>query len=82
MATNLKIDLTETEVGAAWYVDDNIFSETTGHTDCLVVVSGPDADGEICILAGAETYLSVETAKALAIEILKRLQIRPLELEY
>lgn len=80
-------NLTETEVGAAWYVDDNVFGMRTRRQECVVVVSGPDADDEMCVMAGAESYLSRATAEALALEILRRLGIRitdaigPIELE-
>ena len=75
MAMNM--NMTETEIGHAQYVDDNIFAERTKLASCVVVVSGPDKDGDICLLAGAETYLPPAIAARTALEILKRLNILP-----
>jgi hypothetical protein len=70
----MKIDLSEVEVGMARYVADNIFAQQEALSSCVVVVSGPDEEGDICILAGAETYLPREVAFRLANEILLRLK--------
>lgn len=64
----------EVEVGHARYVADNIFAEQTQLQSCVVVVGGPTAEGEIVLLAGAETYLPREVAFTLANEILLRLK--------
>lgn len=77
-----QINLSETEVGLARYEMDNLMLEHSTLQECLIVVSGPAPDGELCVLAGATTYLPPETAKALAVEILKRLGVKPMELEY
>lgn len=69
------LDPSETEVGMARYETTHpAFGEAL--QECLIVVSGPDTDGELCVLAGATTYLPPETAKALAVELLKRVQIK------
>lgn len=79
----MTINMSETEVGAAWGAhtcsDDGLRPEAV---DVLIVVSGPDQDDELRILGIDECFLSRETAKALAVEILKRLGITPMELEY
>ena len=64
----------DTEVGIAMFVREPIFGDYTQRDSCVVVVSGPDEDGDICILAGAETYLPREVAFTLANEILRRLK--------
>lgn len=63
----------EVEVGMATYVADNIFAQTTELQSCVVVVSGPNDDGEIVLLAGAETYLPRLTALKLMNELVRRL---------
>jgi hypothetical protein len=65
----------EVEVGVARFVNDNPFAETTQLDSCVVVVGGPDQDGEIVLLAGAETYLPTKTAVRLALEIMRRLGV-------
>lgn len=67
------VDETETEIGPGQFVDDNIFASQTRLMPMVVVVSGPDHEGEICVLAAGESYLPPETAEGLAREILRRL---------
>lgn len=68
------MNLSETEIGAAWGAHT---CSDEGHrpqaVDLLVVVSGPDQDDEIRILSIDECYLSRATARALADEIYRRL---------
>lgn len=47
--------------------------------DVLLVVSGPDRDDEICLLATRECYLSMEAALAVAVELLARIRVSPHE---
>jgi len=62
------------EVGPARCVEASwIHGGPSGLVPCEVVVSGPDRDDEICLLAGGETYLPRETAHALAMDLLSRL---------
>lgn len=71
-----KIDLTETEIGAAWGAHTcSEEGQRLTDADILVVVSGPDQDDEIRVLSIDECFLSRETAEALAREILRRLGI-------
>jgi len=66
----------EVEVGEARCVEDNMFSETQRIVPCIVVVDGPDRDGEITLLAARETFLTASVARALALEILGRLGLQ------
>jgi hypothetical protein len=65
----------EVEVGMARVVRDDPFGDTPHRQlqSCVVVIDGPDDEGDIMILAGAETYLPAETAIRLAQQILRRL---------
>jgi hypothetical protein len=65
-------DDSEVEVGMALGVTDGL-DHRPQLRECVVVVSGPDEDGDICILAAREAYLPRETARGLAHEILRRL---------
>lgn len=58
----------------ARFVGNNLYVEERSLQSCVVVVGGPDEEGEIVLLAGAETYLPRETAFKLANEILLRLK--------
>lgn len=65
--------MAEVECGIANYVETTEFSPGELRS-CVVVIDGPDQDGEIVILAGAETYLPRDVAFKLANEILLRLK--------
>jgi hypothetical protein len=71
-------DLEETEVGTAYAYDEDFATEDADRAQIPVevVVSGPDADGEIMLLGAQHLYLSRFVAEDLAHEILKRLKER------
>lgn len=62
-------------------VDGSILPTSVPHSldPMVMVVSGPDRDDEICLLAARECYLSMEAALALAIELLARIRVSPHE---
>jgi hypothetical protein len=64
-------DSTETDIYGAW-----AFDEHHNHVPCTLVVTGPDDDEEICILAADSVYLTRFQAEELANEILRRLAPR------
>lgn len=65
----------ETEITGVRGVDRSPFGGGPGPLqDVLLVVSGPDGDDEICLLAASECYLSREAAERLIVELQRRLQ--------
>ena len=64
----------DVEVGDATIVDDDSIADGPTLVPCVIVVGGPDEDGEILVMAGREAYLPRETAFKLANEILLRLK--------
>lgn len=62
-------DNTEAEVCEAYIYDGG------ARTPVIVVVTGPDEDGEFGILTGDVTYLNRFAAEALASELLRRLAL-------
>jgi hypothetical protein len=71
----------ETEIEGGRYVHASSFDvDSFKHTPSslrplVIVVSGPDRDGDICLLSHNEVYLPRATALALCRELLKRLTV-------
>jgi hypothetical protein len=68
------INLMETEIGPAPFMDDNSIAEQTRLMPCLIVLAGPDRDDEMTVLAAGECYLPRETAVKLRDELTRRLE--------
>ena len=74
----MTINLFETEVGMGRYEPDS-GPRPNELLECVVVVSGPDNDGDITLMGAGTTFLPPETAKAPAVEIMKRLGVKLME---
>jgi hypothetical protein len=69
-------DDTQTEIGpdGVRSVSGDPFEITSTLEPCIIVVSGPDGDNEILIMAAGECYLSREAAGKLRDELTRRLE--------